>query len=94
MSGEKQKISLEGSLTVASVEKYTKRVHETLKAAECVVLDLETAREIDVSFLQLLCAAVRYAREAGKRIELKTNAVVEDVIAVAGFSKELGGEND
>ena len=83
---ENENICLEGNLTVSRAGEVAARIREGLEGAAGVVLDLEGAEEIDITLLQLVCAAFFSAQKNGKTFKIKTNAVVEDGIKSAGFS--------
>jgi anti-anti-sigma regulatory factor len=63
-------VPLGGSLTIATVEATHARLREALGGASAIVIDCSQAREIDVTFLQLMVSAQRAAARAGKSVRL------------------------
>ena len=50
---------LEGNLTIVRASDAKVELQEALKNAQHIELDIESAREVDLAFLQLLCSAHR-----------------------------------
>ena len=61
-----ERLRFDGELTIASADVLHKRLLDALRTHHAVEVDCSAATEIDVSFVQLLIAASRAAREWGK----------------------------
>ena len=81
-------VPLDGCLTIATVEATHARLREALGGAGAVVLDCAQAREIDVTFLQLLVAAQRTAVRAGKSVRLAAppSGALAEALRRCGFA--------
>ena len=79
-------LRLEGSLTVLQIGELRTQVMEALKSTKKLTLDLEQAAAVDVTCLQVLYAARRYAEDNGKGFSVKTNDAVANEIRAIGFS--------
>jgi len=91
ISGENVKVVLRGRLTVEQVLTAKKDVLAALWAAPEVTVHLEAVEEVDLSFLQMLCAARKFARERNQGIYIlgRHQAAVETAVARYGFSDLL-----
>ncbi|MGB8011103.1 MAG: STAS domain-containing protein [Terriglobales bacterium] len=74
-------IGLEGEIDIASATELKKLLLQALGSGQEVRVDVERATEMDVTALQLLWAAEREARGAGRAIRLAGR--VPDEIAVS-----------
>lgn len=77
-------IRLEGELTLASAPDLKPLLLEWLASGKDLQLDLERAREIDVTLLQLLLAAGREAARTGVEVESRASE------AATAQSRDLG----
>ncbi|MCE5242276.1 MAG: STAS domain-containing protein [Syntrophobacteraceae bacterium] len=63
-------LALEGALTVQRIGELKEMISLALSESDEVVLNVENAAEIDLSFLQLLCAAHKSASHRNKHLLL------------------------
>jgi anti-anti-sigma factor len=68
---EESVIRLEGEVTIATAPELKSLLTEALGSAKELRIDLERANEMDITALQLLCAAEREARGSGRVIALE-----------------------
>lgn len=80
-------VPLGGSLTIATAEATHAQLIEALNGASAITLDCAQAREIDVTFLQLMVSAQRAAARAGKTVHLSAppRGVLADALRRCGF---------
>lgn len=86
-------VNLGGDLTFPHAPRIRECLLEAFTAMQHVGLDLGEIREIDLSFLQLLCAAHRTALAEGKEITLLNRelpAPLREVAGAAGFVNRSG----
>jgi len=85
-------LSLQGDLTMVSAQETRKTLLDAIGKVDALRLDLNDVGSIDVSFLQLLCAAHRECFLSGKTILLQGNLTesVEDTLERAGYTRQLG----
>lgn len=79
MSANVKVVNLQGEINLASLEEYGKQIVETMAETPMVLLSLSQATGIDLSGIQLLYAARRYAEKAGKSLHI--TGAVPDAIA-------------
>lgn len=79
---DKTTLAMNGNLTISRARAARDELHKALKNAQYIELDLESADEVDLSFLQLLCSAHRTS------ISLKKTLVIKNTIP-AGFKKSI-----
>ena len=85
-------INLDGTLTIQVASVMKEKIFSMLKNNQDVVLNLVGAASIDLSFIQIICAAHRTARENGYRFQVNPD-IPEDIassIKYAGFAKNVG----
>ena len=81
-------IAVEGDLTVDNAAELKKKMREAIETSGSVVVRCDDSARVDISFLQLACAAYRTSLCSGKG--LKLSLVIPDslmrVVRSAGFS--------
>ncbi|MBJ6723138.1 STAS domain-containing protein [Geomesophilobacter sediminis] len=95
-AGGQEQVKLSGSLTIAHADLLKKELLEALETANEVVVDLSAVDEVDLTGLQLLCAAHQSARNRDKvfRVVDQGNKNYRDVVANAGFERHVGCARD
>lgn len=84
-------IKIEGNLTIQDAAELKACLLETLEKAQSVRIDLDASQEIDLSCLQLFCAAHKSAMSRGKAFSLDHRPQhLKDVMNFAGFSRSSG----
>jgi ABC-type transporter Mla MlaB component len=80
-------LSLDGALTMRSVEALFARLRETLAQHSEVSIDCTAAAEVDLSFIQLLVAARASAVQADKTVALaaRPDGPLLQALTRAGF---------
>jgi anti-anti-sigma regulatory factor len=63
-------IVVEGDLTVENAGELQKKLRAAIETSESVVIQFSDNTRIDISFLQLACAAYRFALESGRDLKL------------------------
>jgi anti-anti-sigma regulatory factor len=76
-----------GVLTIKNAEEIHAKFLEVLGGSGDIVIDTADADEVDVSFVQLLLAARRSAREQGRALSLSAPAegLLREVLVRGGF---------
>jgi anti-anti-sigma regulatory factor len=91
-SGNKERVSIRGDLTVPHANALRTVLLEAMKNAEAIVLAVDQVTALDVSFPQLVCSAHRTAASLGK--ELTITGLEQDRLAQlllqAGFMRHTG----
>ncbi|HYD68925.1 STAS domain-containing protein [Azospirillum sp.] len=77
-----------GALTIRNAESIHEKFLELLSRTGDLVVDASDAEEVDVSFVQLLLAARRSAREQGRALSLAAPAAgpLREVLVRGGFA--------
>ena len=79
-------LDLSGSLTVKNAAGLKDDLLKAFKRGTTIKINLEEVREVDLSSLQVLCAAHRFAIDKGKTIDLNDPAgILVEAGRVAGF---------
>jgi len=88
----KQGLKVCGSLTVAQAAEFKKALLETLGTATELQVDLSGITEIDLTGLQLLCAAHQSAQASGMVFSVNDggNRAYLDTIVGSGFRRSAG----
>ncbi len=91
-AGKEGYLSLVGNLTMAEVQETQKVLLEAIEQVDTLYLDLKEIESVDVSFVQLLCAAHRECFLSEKDIFLQggVSDIMEKLLASAGYSKQCG----
>lgn len=91
-TGKEGFLSLKGDLTMEYACDIQKILLEAIDAVDSLHIGIDTARSIDVSFLQLLCAAHRecFLLEKQIRIDGDIGASMESLLERAGYSRRHG----
>ena len=81
-------VSLAGSLTTPRAQATHATIVAALSDHDCVAIDCAGASEMDVSFVQLLVAAHRYALRRGKTVALASppSGLVAETLLRCGFA--------
>jgi len=83
-------IRLEGEFTLASAPELKRLLLEWLESGKDLQLDLERADEIDITLLQLLCAAGHEAARAGLGMVSRVSEAAAAAAREAGFVRFPG----
>lgn len=78
---------LEGEMTVNNAETFKENLLLSLKQSNLVEIDFEAVTVVDLSCLQLICSAHRFATESGKDVVIKDNSLppLSEARSRAGF---------
>lgn len=89
---DRGKLVLQGELTVEQILPVRDNLKNALEAVRSLDIDLEEVTEIDLSFLQILCAAHRTALKTGKTLKLAGNPpqVFLQAMEDNGYSRQSG----
>ena len=84
-------LSLDGEITLPYAEQLKKLLVDALEASERVYIDTEAVIDIDLSCLQLLCAAHRSAADRGRQLilKLRRSEAFSAKILQAGLTRAL-----
>lgn len=91
-AGREGVLSLMGNLTMVEAQDTKKALLEAIEEVDRLHLDLKSIESIDVSFIQLLCAAHRECFLSKKEIFLQGDVPgdIEEFLERAGYSKQHG----
>jgi len=91
-AGKEGVLSLVGDLTMAEAQETQKVLLEAIEEVDTLHLDLKEIESVDVSFIQLLCAAHRECFLSEKDIFLQggVSDIIENLLERAGYSKQCG----
>ena len=83
---------LRGALTIARAEELKRLLLVALSGTDDVLLDVEAVTEVDLTGLQLLCAAHRAALQAGRRVVLDytRSPLLAETLLKAGYMRHAG----
>ena len=86
------RLELVGELTIEHVNKAKTLLQEALFERDHLFLNTEKVTEVDLSGLQILCAAHRAATKSGKTVVLdyKRSEALRLAIAEAGYGRHSG----
>jgi anti-anti-sigma regulatory factor len=95
-SNNAEVVVLEGDLTVGRVLELKELLLGALGAGDRVVVDVERAGSVDLSCLQLLCAAHRMAMRMNKQLALggKYSETFKRTVREAGCGRSQGCHGD
>jgi anti-anti-sigma regulatory factor len=82
-------VSLEGQVTITSALELKDLLLEWLAAGKNLELDLQRAEDIDITIMQLLCAASREAARTGAGISGCASGVAFEAVRGAGFADAI-----
>ena len=74
-------LHIDGNLTIDQSCSFKDTLLEAFESTNHLIIDLEKVSAIDISSLQLLCAAARSITQAGKKISIKGE--IPDIIKKA-----------
>ncbi len=91
-AGKEGVLSLMGNVTLVEALETKKALLEAIEAVDRLHLDLQAIESVDVSFIQLLCAAHRECILSRKEIFVQGDApaTIEGFLERAGYSKQHG----
>lgn len=92
-AGDVMLVVVGGDLTFPNVPHVREKLLEAFAAKRQVGLEIREVREVDLSFLQVLCAAYRTALAESKEITLLNRelpAALRKTAAAAGFAQKTG----
>ncbi len=94
--GNEGVLSLEGDMTLTDALEIKDVLLEAIDKVGTLHLEIKQAESVDISFLQLVCAAHRECFLSGKKILLQDNpgGDLKKIISKAGYSKTLGCPKD
>lgn len=69
-TGGKRKLTFSGDLTLLQVAQMRETLRQELESTEALEVVFSEVENVDLSLIQVLCAAHRSARKAGKEISL------------------------
>jgi ABC-type transporter Mla MlaB component len=95
-TGQPRKVGFSGKLTFAKAEVLRGKMVKALES-ERVEIYFGEVKEVDLSFLQLLCAALRTAAGGSRMITVARGAVPEalsELVETAGMVSPLGRGED
>jgi anti-anti-sigma regulatory factor len=88
-------IKVSGSVTIAQAAQFKVALQEALHGADELQVDLSGATGIDLTALQLLCAAHQSCEQAGKKFGVVGgDGLFRGVAAEAGFVRHVGCARD
>ena len=92
----KLRLKLSGSVTIGQAADLKNALLDALGAGSELQMDLREVTEIDLTGLQLLCAAHHSAQAGGKRFGVSDggNRHYLDTVADAGFLRRIGCAHD
>jgi ABC-type transporter Mla MlaB component len=96
LSGNTNILTIEGELTIAHAAELRTILIKSLESADTVQLRLESVKDVDLSCLQLLCAAHRSALISNKNLTLgsRGSEAFRQAVENAGYSRHLGCDLD
>lgn len=88
----KETLKVAGRVTIGQAGGFRETLLEALAAVDELQVDLSGVTDIDLTGLQLLCAAHQSAGKGGKRFGISDcgNEVFRKVVADAGFQRHIG----
>jgi anti-anti-sigma regulatory factor len=91
-SDNKRTLNLYDDFTIQNADELKTVLKESLEAADILTINAEYITEIDLSCLQLLCAAHKSAIHEGKTVVLdySRSKVVEDTLLQSGYARHAG----
>ena len=83
-----QLLEISGSLTVAWCAHLKKELQKSLKKGQNLQLEIKNVAEVDLSFIQVLCAAIKTFRNENKELVVKLPVpdLVAENIRLAGLN--------
>jgi len=88
----KRILALSGDLTVLHAHEIKREITDALKISDGLILDLTDSNDIDITFLQILCAAHKTAVNVGKNMEINKDSygLIKKVLYRTGFIRQMG----
>jgi len=89
---ETKVITINGNMTIQHADEIKKVLLEALAGNDRLQLELEGISEVDLTGLQLICAAHRSAIKLGKRflVNFSVNEPIKTIVQDAGFIRHIG----
>ena len=92
--GRTTRLCFEGELTIKRASEIRAQLLESLSEFQHVEVEIGDVANVDLSYLQLMCSAHRFAAKNGKKITLinQDGSLFSEVKIIAGFvtGKECG----
>ena len=91
-AGASAELIWQGDLTVRRIATLKAELQFALDGHQRLTLRLSDVKEIDLAFLQMLCAAHRYASRNGKELNVvgDPGRIFAGTLELAGFSRHVG----
>ncbi len=91
-NGKEGTLTLTGDVTMAEVQETKKAILEAINEVDRLFLDLKKIESVDVSFVQLLCAAHRecFVSEKDIFMDAEMGDTIESLLEKAGYMKQCG----
>lgn len=85
-------VVITGDATIGSVKKWKRELEKALRSASSVQVEIGQISRIDVTFLQLLCAAHRTSAVLGKDLTIAgvEREPIASLLRQAGFLRHIG----
>jgi len=95
-SGDRTILKLSGDLTIQNADRFKAILEEVLDAADSLVINIESVTEIDLSCLQLFCAAHRTSARLSKALKIEQSypAVIKQTLNKTGYPRNAGCHSD
>lgn len=89
-------LTLHGALTIQRITELKEAVLKSLNSHSHLEIKLEDVRQVDLSFLQLLCSAHKTALSLGKDFTLSSPRpdLFQKTVHDAGFTRRVGCHQD
>ncbi len=86
------RLILKDDLTISRITSLRNEINKALAKVKSLVVDVEQAATVDLTFLQLMCSAHRTATVQNKSITLsgKINPVMEKAIEENSYTRSAG----
>jgi len=91
-AGKPNKLTFSGDMTLLQAAQVRERLQQGLSAADTLEVAFSDVDNVDLSLIQILCAAHRSARKAGKSISLP-GTLPDDLVRLiddGGFHGHIG----
>ena len=95
-AGKEGFLALAGDLTMVEAQETKKVLLEAIEKVDTLHLDLQKIESVDVSFIQLICAAHRECFLSEKEIFLRGGGrdIIDQLLERAGYSKQCGCKSE
>lgn len=95
-SADRTILKLSGDLAIQNADRFKLLLEEILDATDSLVINIESVTEIDLSCLQLFCAAHRTSARLSKALEIEQcyPAVIKETLNKTGYARNAGCHSD